>query len=440
MQEAALSQNCQVVCDGKSLEWSAIQTFFATVEKLQFKPFFSIPHIGIYGGLEIARTPVTLEGWRVAVRKCKLWDIRGLFVLTESRDCKEAVDRIWAILALFPIDLQQRVREAGIIDYSASGKKQYWKTYLSFLKLLYLDSPIDLWKVIYYGQGLAKNPNLPSWCPDFNATRQCNKYFYIGEFCRAGFPDAESSINPTLLLSPESTFLMVKGFTFDTVQSIKQNILPLTTKPKPYDEVSEDERKAFRDWLQETFRLFRETLGLSEEAVMTLCQTLLGANQVPVSTNAWYQEHEKFVLSVGVAYYYEAGAFGLSHLGDEVPESITSKYDEAVENIRTGIDTVDSSGFLGRTFITTTQRRIGFGTADMRNGDMVCIVEGADPVFVLRRVDHDTLLSSGIHSPEDLDQHPELFRLVGDAYIHGCMYGEAFTASDRGPDREFTLA
>jgi hypothetical protein len=76
---------------------------------------------------------------------------------------------------------------------------------------------------------------------------------------------------------------------------------------------------------------------------------------------------------------------------------------------------------------------------DMRSGDMVCIVEGAEMVFVLRRVDHDTVRSSGIHSQEDLDQYPELFSLVGDTKIHGCMYGEAFTASDRGPDREFAL-
>jgi hypothetical protein len=588
MQEAGLSQNCQLVCGGKSLEWSAIHTFETTVKKMQ-SDYFSQRVIGpmfLFGWKEILITLVTLRSWSAAVREDKISDVRALFVLSESKKCKEAVDRIWAILALFPNSLQQRVREAGIVDYSASSKKQYWKTYLSFLKLFYPENSNVLWEIIRYGQGLAKNLNLPSWCPDFNATRQYNYKYYIGEGCRAGFPDANSSITPTILLGPESGCLTVKGFTFDTVQSVTQNVFPILTITEGL-EVIEAERKAFRDWLQETFRLVHETLGLSGEAVVSLCETLeLGVEQETMSTAAWQLDderfelsvkmavlqetlslskefvesfcekfelgvtqetmstaksrlnHELFVQSVGLAYYHEASPWGLSdHVHEVVLRGIAGR--------------INRFFFRGRTFITTMQGRIGFGTPDMRSGDMVCIVEGAEPVFVLRRVDHDTVRSSGVHKPshatlledaadddeaglseatpttrkkaptkqalldgtmkatkpdsglgpatkpnigsifntakggkattkrtrsdvadeleeedqpqtkksreterkdkqkeyghvytaykDDVDRHPELFSLVGDAHIEGCMHGEAFTASNRGPDRHFTL-
>jgi hypothetical protein len=439
MQEVVFSQNPQMVCGGKSLGWSAIQTFRDTVQKLQFRPLRSRPGIGLFSWNEIIKIvllPLALEGLRLEVRRGRDCDVGALLVLSEWKDCKEAVDRIWAISALFSERLQQRVREADIIDYSASGRHEYWKSYLNFMKMLYLEHPQQLWDVIYFGTGLTKNPNLPSWCPDFNATRKYHKYLYTEEGCRAGFPDANSSITPTLLLSSESALLTVKGFTFETVQSVTQNILQAFTL---LEEAIEDEKKALRDWLQEAFRLVRETFGVSREAVVRLCQTLLPLKQayLLMSTEAWQQV--EFVLSVTVAYLYEAGVFGLSDLGDEVPESIRSEYDEAVKNITTEI--IEDGGplrFLGRTFITTTHGGIGIGTADMRSGDMICIIEGAEAVFVLRSV-HDTVLSSGIYSQEDLDQHQELFRHVGDVYIHGCMCGEAFTTPERGPDRQFVL-
>ena len=425
MQEAALSQSCQVVCGGTSLEWSAFYTFKTIATKLHLNPFSGMEEPNPAGWLrwkKILTTLILLERPRVTKREDYKLPVCALFLLGESKDCKEAVDRIWAISALFPNSLQQRIREAGIIDYSASSKKQYWKAYLRFLKLLYLESPVDLWLIISYGQGLAKNLNLPSWCPDFNATRQYNYHFYSGKDCRAGYPDPKGFIIPTLLLTPESAFLTVKGFTFDTIQSVAQNISPASTPTRVF---FKDELEAFQDWLQEIFQLLHEALGRSQEAVAKLCQTFKAVMRTPVITEAWQQDHKRLVQLV--SFMYEAWHLGVGdHLEDEIWESLKWR--------------VDGWMFQGRPFITSTQRRIGFGTADMRSGDMVCIVEGADAVFVLRRVDHKTVLSSGIHSQGDLDQHQELFSLVGDAYIHGCMYGEAFTASDRGPDREFALA
>lgn len=95
---------------------------------------------------------------------------------------------------------------------------------------------------------------------------------------------------------------------------------------------------------------------------------------------------------------------------------------------------------FGRTLINTVEGRIGLGTATMRDGESIYLLKGGHAVYVLRKLDHDTILGSGIHSKEDLEGKPALLSLVGDAYIHGSMHGEAFTAPGRGPDQEFVFA
>jgi hypothetical protein len=80
------------------------------------------------------------------------------------------------------------------------------------------------------------------------------------------------------------------------------------------------------------------------------------------------------------------------------------------------------------------------GPPDMRSGDVVCIMKGLDQVFILRPADREALHSNGVHPEEDLQGQSELFSLLGDAYVHGCMNGEASTGPGRGPDRDLVLA
>ena len=93
-----------------------------------------------------------------------------------------------------------------------------------------------------------------------------------------------------------------------------------------------------------------------------------------------------------------------------------------------------------RKFFSTIHGRVGLGSYDMEASDLVCILPGTSVVLILRAVERETLLSSNIHPKEGLDRYTEFFHLIGDAYLQGCMNGEAFTATSRGPDREFVIA
>lgn len=61
--------------------------------------------------------------------------------------------------------------------------------------------------------------------------------------------------------------------------------------------------------------------------------------------------------------------------------------------------------------INTKEGRFGFTCTGVRAGDVVCVFNDSVSPFVLRRV-------------EDRDGDVR-YQFVGDAYVHGLMYGEA---------------
>jgi Heterokaryon incompatibility protein (HET) len=69
--------------------------------------------------------------------------------------------------------------------------------------------------------------------------------------------------------------------------------------------------------------------------------------------------------------------------------------------------------FTYRRVIRTTEDHIGLGPESVDVGDRVCIVQGARTPFIIRKEE---------------GYGPNEYRLIGDAYIHGMMHGEALKA------------
>lgn len=75
-----------------------------------------------------------------------------------------------------------------------------------------------------------------------------------------------------------------------------------------------------------------------------------------------------------------------------------------------------------RLFKSKTSRSgelFGLAPAGARNGDLVCILYGCTVPVVLRR-----------HETTEKGKKTEFFQLVGDAYVHGMMEGEALGKPD----------
>ena len=69
----------------------------------------------------------------------------------------------------------------------------------------------------------------------------------------------------------------------------------------------------------------------------------------------------------------------------------------------------------GRKFFITKAGRMGLGPAEMRPGDVVCVLFGSPTPFLLRRT---TVV--------------EEFKFVGECYVNGLMNGEAFEVRPEG--------
>jgi len=72
-----------------------------------------------------------------------------------------------------------------------------------------------------------------------------------------------------------------------------------------------------------------------------------------------------------------------------------------------------------RSFIVTEEGAVGLAPGMTRVGDVVMVIAGANTPFVLRPL------------PEEMQR----FALVGEAYVHGVMDGEAVVLDDKGEPR-----
>jgi hypothetical protein len=83
----------------------------------------------------------------------------------------------------------------------------------------------------------------------------------------------------------------------------------------------------------------------------------------------------------------------------------------------------------GRVFFSTAKGRLGIGPSSMVKGDLVVVMCGATTPFVMRKVD----ACSGVPEGEAPTEN-STFRIIGEAYVHGLMDGEAFADLEKGEE------
>ena len=74
-----------------------------------------------------------------------------------------------------------------------------------------------------------------------------------------------------------------------------------------------------------------------------------------------------------------------------------------------------SLSYLGRCFFSTENGRIGLGPKGLRVGDQICVIRNALTPFIIR---------PGVGEGGS--------RLIGETYVDGLMYGEAFGLVEEG--------
>jgi hypothetical protein len=90
----------------------------------------------------------------------------------------------------------------------------------------------------------------------------------------------------------------------------------------------------------------------------------------------------------------------------------------------TKIESAIRAATIRRTFFITKQGYLGLGPANIRSGDKFFILLGAPTPFILRDAGEREVRWM-VHQPEYGSRQQECFEVVGDAYVHGLMDGEA---------------
>ena len=75
---------------------------------------------------------------------------------------------------------------------------------------------------------------------------------------------------------------------------------------------------------------------------------------------------------------------------------------------------------MNRRFFLTESGLIGLGLVETEEGDFICVLYGGNRPYILRRIDQR-----------------KKFQFIGEAYVHGIMYGEA--VPEGVEDEEVTL-
>lgn len=114
-------------------------------------------------------------------------------------------------------------------------------------------------------------------------------------------------------------------------------------------------------------------------------------------------------------------------LRDQAPYDLRGRlsYDNVYKGMHAELNGFNAACGLwayNRRFYRTTAGRFGWAPDQARAGDCICVLYGGSVPFVLRPVEHGR------------------FEVVGDAYLHGRMFGEGMPA-DAGidDDEEFHL-
>lgn len=243
---------------------------------------------------------------------------------------------------------------------------------------------------------------LPTWVPDFSHRATSTINSAISSLTPVS---ADAKTNATVSINAQKRTLKVRGFIVDIVDGLAQVIKSSSglhqTKSKSvaYDGQQAISaicqsliagslppiRKPTTEMLQDVSDLFIQQCCLYSSK-----ETRHGSE----TFTEWYQFNRNLIVSGKTIEQWaqEENA----HRKNSTSYSATAEF----------FDYRDSQHWNLRRLITTVSGNVGLGGNACKNGDLICIIFGCSTPIVLRGKENS-------------------FELVGEAYVHGIMHGEA---------------
>ncbi|RFU31490.1 hypothetical protein B7463_g4858, partial [Scytalidium lignicola] len=311
-------------------------------------------------------------------------------------------DRVYGMLGL----VDDRVRRYIKVDYTQQTPAQVYLDLAKYAVKIKL-YPNLLHRVFKDGEVDSIELELPSWCLNFSKRRDI---VLIGSEISpfsAGFRDPNISFQP--YLAPNTTSLQVMGFQVDEVKEIVPGTWRSWLESPRAGELSSAEESFM--WETRCFELSKKVYGNKEAAVEAHAHTLI-ADQIngrKRCTSSQRKAYESWKSELSVRARRKRLRSGA---GMDIRDAIFNTYLSAV-----------NSAARNHRFFSTVGGRIGMGPFPVKAGDKICIICNTYTPFIL-------------DSPQEIRDH---FKVVGEAYVHGLMYGEAFGVVEENLIREISL-
>jgi hypothetical protein len=405
IQEIALARNVELLCGTQRLDWDDFVNLVSGISRAGLTSICRGPRSTGTTRPDGFGALMDLAWIRKMLQKDDM-SMSYLLHMVRFREVTKPVDNVYGLLGI----LGQDVRSAIKVNY-AENEQQYWEAYVDMAEQIITADDRAFW-LLCMASSRERPEQLPTWCPNFNSLSP--EYLDFGnQNWRAGLggkPTKEGGIR----LIKASSSIQAPGFLIDVVDEVIHIGGPYSTA------VGQEDRG--RSGNTETF-LWRDSQCL--ELTLSCFDDENNARDAYARTlivNSWINGSPiQLSQTERVRNAYEDSKAYLSKSGTStVAAAHTSADDERQQLAQQYITQL--GWWQERPFYTTENGRIGRGAFDMRAGDAICVFYQAGPAFILR-----------------YEQGSNIWKLVGDAYLHGCMDLDRMPGEGRGADMKFTI-
>jgi hypothetical protein len=406
IQEIALARKAELLCGTQRLDWDDFVNMVCNISRAGLSSICRGPRSTGTTRPDGFGVLMDLSWTKTMVQNNDL-SMNYLLHMVRLKEVTKPVDKVYGLLGIIGEDMRSAIQ----VNY-AENDRQYWKAYVELAEQIVTADDPGFW-LLCMASSRERPEQLPTWCPNFNSLTP--EYLDFGnQKWRAGLGD-KAAEDGGIRLIKDSSSLQIPGFQIDVVDEVLHIGGPYSAAVGQEDRGRDGNMAAFlerdRQCLELTLHLFDDVNNAQDAYARTLIVNswinglLIQLSQTERVRSA-YEDSKAYLAQSGTS------TTATTHLSaDDEREQLAQQY------------ITQLGWWQERPFYTTKNGRIGRGAFNMRAGDAICVFYRAGPVFILR-----------------YEQGSEVWKLVGDAYIHGCMDLESMPEAGRGPDVKFTIS
>ena len=418
-QESVLAQDMKVFCGGDQVDWKYFSQVGSDISRLQLfhlavseqdllgpeHEFFAVRDVSYAKnfkrrvGDDIAKLEGQLEpkspaGILYSSQAAHI-PFPFLLMISQQKLSSDPRDRVYGMLSLTSGDFRSKIP----VSYSKSKRQLFLETGKASLEQ---DKRLTYLQLV---AGRPRSQGLPTWCFDLSESNTGISPF--GLYLRAGSQaETDFTSGATLRTFTGKEYIETVGFRADKIDQIVPAGTSFRTGPRT------DRKTRWYAWHQKSLQL-AESIRDRRSGI-----DFVMAHAYTVTANTISRVPDGAALKRAI---------------EDVVHNVVSQIERADNAKRYWFpkerkslveDTAEHMFHYcsGRSFFTTVGGRLGIGPPDVQPGDIVIVIYGAGPVFLLRE---SAELSA--------------FEFVGDAFVHELMELSRTPEDAIGPTETFRI-